>query len=113
MCIDRTAFSETQSACICGRYRFISEGASVPGVSWNTTCTPEMSWVSSGWAIRLVGAIRLMVPPSGTPLPIPESTCPRSLPATAPPLWNMPRRNMAVPARTFSWMACSMKPSGA
>ncbi|MNE49324.1 hypothetical protein D3C81_1566430 [compost metagenome] len=113
MCIDITAFSDMLSALSCGKYTFISDGASVPGVSWNSNCTPAMSWLSSGWTIRSVGAIRLMVPPIGAPLPIPVSTWPRSVLGTAPPLWYMPRRNIAVPASTFSWIACSMKPSGA
>lgn len=56
------AFSARHRARWSGKRKFISAGASVPGVSWKTIRTP--STVSS-WPVSVmstVGGIRLMVP---------------------------------------------------
>ncbi|MNN80285.1 hypothetical protein D3C81_1970020 [compost metagenome] len=92
---------------------FISAGASVPGVNWNSTSTPLRVMRCSGWLISSVGAIRLTVALAGTPLPSPASTWPRGPRGRGAPYMYWARRFMAGPASTFSPMACSKKPSGA
>ena len=56
------AFSAMHSARWSGKRKFISAGASVPGVSWKTIRTP--STVSSWpvWVMSTVGGIRVTVP---------------------------------------------------
>ena len=71
-----------------------------------------MRWVSSGFSIRLVGAISVTVP-SETLLPSPVSTWPRSPRGSIAPNWNRARRSIALPAITFSPTAAAMKPAGA
>ena len=44
-------FSAAQKALNCGKYVFISAGASVPGVFWNTIFTP--STVSSSKSLSM------------------------------------------------------------
>src|ERR1700743_1796923 len=51
---------------------FISAGASVPGVSWNSTVRPS-SGIEPFWLIETLGAIRVMVPvdrPRPMPAPV-------------------------------------------
>jgi len=52
---------------------FISAGASVPGVFWNTIRTPSIVISSIGWSITLAGG-NIPVSPLATPLPIEAST---------------------------------------
>ncbi|MDT4851332.1 hypothetical protein FQZ97_855100 [compost metagenome] len=91
---------------------FISDGASVPGVIWNSSVTP--STVSS-WpvrSIRSVGSIRPMLPWEMV-WPRPALTLPSALRGSIAPYMYTARRDMALPAMTFSLMACSLKPAGA
>ncbi|MCY1432934.1 hypothetical protein D9M71_489510 [compost metagenome] len=98
MCIICVAFSAMHKARNCGRYRFISAGASVPGVNWNSTSRPAMVRVCSSLSIRSVGGIRVTVPPLGVLLPRPASTWPFSPRGSRLPNWNCARRLMALPA---------------
>ena len=63
------AFSAMHRARRCGNRKFISAGASVPGVSWKTISMPS---TVSRWPVSVtssVGGIRLTVPS--------EAVCPR------------------------------------
>ena len=67
------AFSAMHRARMSGKQKFISAGASVPGVLWKTMRTPSST---SSWpvcVISSVGAIRPILPvePPG-PSPIPK-----------------------------------------
>ena len=79
-------FSAAQNALNCGNQVFISAGASVPGVFWNTIRTPSTvtSWMSS--VMTSVGAIRPVVPLELI-LPIAWSTCPNGLRGSSRPYW--------------------------
>lgn len=78
LCILGVAFSAMQSARSCGKYRFISAGASVPGVCWNSTSMPSIRCVSIAFSITTEGGIRPIVPPAVTLLLRPVSTWPRT-----------------------------------
>jgi hypothetical protein len=61
-----------------GKQKFISAGASVPGVIWKTIRTPS---TVSTWPVRVmstVGAIRPTAPPE-VAIPSPVLTCPVGL----------------------------------
>ncbi len=91
------AFSARHSARRCGKRKFISDGASVPGVSWKTIRTP--STVSS-WPVRVmstVGGISVMVPVEVV-IPSPAPTCPSGVLGSRSPYMNMARRVIALPA---------------
>ncbi|MCY1351465.1 hypothetical protein D9M69_377300 [compost metagenome] len=113
LCSICVVFSDMHSARSPGKKKFISAGASVPGVSWNSTSTPATWWVSYSCLISSVGSISVRVPPTGTLLPMPASTWPFSPRGSSEPNWNCARRSMALPANTFSLATCSMKPTGA
>ena len=100
------------TARTCGRWKFISAGASVPGVSWNTMVTSPtvISWPV--WVIRSVGAISDKVPADGRG-PRPEVISPWAEHGKVWPNWNRARRIIAGPTMMFSETACSRKPSGA
>ena len=57
-----TTFSAIHSAFISGRYVFISEGASVFGVFWNTIGTPSTVRYSMWSSMMRVGGISSTVP---------------------------------------------------
>ncbi|MNH35582.1 hypothetical protein D3C79_962820 [compost metagenome] len=92
------AFSAMPRALNCGRYRFISAGASVPGVNWNSSSMPATVRVSYGLLIRSLGSIRVMLPPVANALPIPVSTWPWAPRGRYRPNWYWARRLMALPA---------------
>ena len=58
LCIVWVQFSAMQSAPRSGNMKFISAGASVPGVFWNTTRTPSSTSSVPVSAISSVGATR-------------------------------------------------------
>ncbi len=112
LCIVWQPFSARFSTLNCGKWKFISAGASVSGVSWKTISMPSMQCRSTGCSMLIVGAIRLLVP-RPMALPRPLSTCERGPGASVGPNWNSARRRIGTPARMFSAIAASMKPSGA
>ena len=69
-------FSAAQNALNCGNQVFISTGASVSGVFWNTIFTPSMVISSKSLVIKAFGAIRPTLP-LATFLPIDWSTWPK------------------------------------
>ncbi len=89
-----------------------SAGASDSGAYWKTKRTPSSSISCGVRSISTVGG-RIVIVPTGTPLPSPVSTWPFASRASAPPYMNIARRPIAVPASTFSLVASSMKPLGA
>jgi hypothetical protein len=109
VCVTSSAMSSTRN---CGRYISISDGASEPGTSWNTNCTPSMVRSSVGLSMVVVGAISVTVPRASA-LPSPVSTWPRTPGGSSEPNWYCERRLIALPARMFSATAVSMKPEGA
>ena len=56
------AFSAMHRARCAGKKKFISAGASVPGVTWKTTRTPSIVASCPVWVTSTVGAISEMVP---------------------------------------------------
>ncbi len=91
------AFSARHSARRCGKEKFISAGASVPGVSWKTIRTP--STVSS-CPVRVtsrVGGISETVPVEVV-IPSPALTCPSGDLGSRSPYMNIARRVIALPA---------------
>ncbi|GHC71776.1 hypothetical protein GCM10007079_04490 [Nocardiopsis terrae] len=91
------AFSAVHSALLSGRWKFISAGASVPGVIWKTNRTPSST---SSWPVRVISRVGGTSPtlPWEVPMPNPMPTRP-SGPAPRPKAAKyMPRRIMAVPA---------------
>ncbi len=105
-------FSAMHSARNPGNRKFISAGASVPGVRWNSISTPSMVWVSPVTVTSWVGASKPLDPKIGVPRPSPESTWPRSVRGSSIPYMYNARRFMAVPAITFSLAAASKNPPG-
>ena len=73
LCTVATMFSAAQNALRSGNQVFISAGASVPGVFWNTIRTPSTVCSSMSATISMVGGIR-PDDPAATPLPIAWST---------------------------------------
>ena len=55
-------FSAAQKALNCGNQVFISTGASVSGVFWNTIFTPSIVTSSKSFLIRRFGAISPTLP---------------------------------------------------
>ncbi|MCY1549609.1 hypothetical protein D9M68_857850 [compost metagenome] len=106
------ASSAAHSAFHCGRYISVSAGASVPGAIRNSICTPSMVRVSPVLVIRSVGGTSVSVP-CATALPSPASTWPVAERCRLVPYMYWARRLIALPAKTFSLTASSMKPSGA
>ncbi len=105
-------FSAMHSSRRSGKWKFISAGASVPGVSWNVMRTPSTTSSVPVSTISSVGATSPTVP-SGVPLPRPASTWPVGEAGRSAPYMYMARRTMAGPAMTFSLTASARKPSGA
>ncbi|MCY1238118.1 hypothetical protein D9M72_508380 [compost metagenome] len=95
-----------------GKYIIISDGASVPCASISSISTPSMFSVSRSFSINRVGGISVTVP-TASALPMPESTVPRAPRSRKAPNWYCARRLIALPASTFSAIACSMNPAGA
>ena len=79
-------FSAAQKALNCGNQVFISAGASVPGVFWNTIRTPSMVSSSTLPSMMRVGAIRVTAP-TGVVLPMAWSTCPCGECGRKEPYW--------------------------
>ena len=97
LCVLCVAFSARHRARSSGRGKFISAGASVPGVSWKTMRTP--SSVSS-WPVRMmswVGGTRLTVP-FEVVMPRPALICPSADFGSRSPYMKIARRVMALPA---------------
>ncbi|MDT4813888.1 hypothetical protein FQZ97_468820 [compost metagenome] len=109
LCVTSSAMLSTRN---CGRYMSISDGASEPGTSWNTICTPSMVRSSVVFSMVEVGAISVTLPRASA-LPRPVSTWPRAPGGSSVPNWYCERRFIALPARMFSATADSMKPEGA
>ncbi|MNJ03158.1 hypothetical protein D3C73_1633740 [compost metagenome] len=55
-------FSAAQNALNCGNQVFISAGASVPGVLWNSISIPSMVRVSKSLVMKRLGSISPMLP---------------------------------------------------
>ena len=70
------AFSATQSTRWSGKWKFISAGASVPGVSWKTKRMP--STVSS-WPVSVISTVgaHSELRPTDVVKPSPQPTCAR------------------------------------
>ncbi|MNF02959.1 hypothetical protein D3C76_1280060 [compost metagenome] len=68
-------FSAAQKALNCGNQVFISAGASVPGVLWNSISTPSMVTVSKACLMVRLGAIKPRLPLAAF-LPMAMSTWP-------------------------------------
>ena len=81
-----TMFSAAHNAFHSGNHVFISAGASVPGVFWNTIRTPSIVSSSMSSTMSTVGGIRPAAP-AATPLPIAWSTCPNGLRSSRVPYW--------------------------
>ena len=62
LCIERAALSAMQSARASGKWKFISAGASVPGVSWKTIRTPSIDLFLPGRGDVEVGGRSVIVP---------------------------------------------------
>ncbi|MNN25235.1 hypothetical protein D3C81_1386980 [compost metagenome] len=79
-------FSAIHMALNCGNQVFISAGASVPGVSWNTIFTPSITISCPSLAIVSVGGSRVTVP--GAPrMPRPPASRPCGwIGSEAPPI---------------------------
>ena len=90
-------FSAAQNALWSGNQVFISAGASVPGVFWNTMRTPSTVISSKRLLMSRVGAIRPLDPVDAR-LPMAWSTCPNGLAGSSRPYWYIARRTIAVPA---------------
>ena len=89
-----------------------SDGASEPLAIWNWMRTPSMVISSPVFLMYCVGGISpgtLLL--KANPRPVPS--VPLSLAGRPTPYMYWARRDMALPASTFSAMACSMKASGA
>ena len=69
------AFSATQSAAWSAKKKFISAGASVPGVSWNSMVTPSRTSTWPVWVTSRVGAMR-PTGPSDAAWPSPQPIWP-------------------------------------
>ena len=87
LCIVWQPFSARFSTLNCGKWKFISAGASVSGVSWKTISMPSMVCRSTACVMSMFGAIRLVVP-RPIALPRPLSTCERGPGAEVGPNWN-------------------------
>ncbi len=79
-------FSAMHSAPWSGNMKFISAGASVPGVFWKTMRTPSTVSSVPVAEISSVGAIRSPCA-RGIVLPSPLSMCPRGPGGTSMPNW--------------------------
>ncbi len=112
LCIVCVQFSAMHSRRLSGKWKFISAGASVPGVIWNTTRTPSMTSSVPVALISSVGGMRLTVP-SEVVLPRPASTWPRGPAGSSGANMYSARRSIAGPAMTFSLTASARNPSGA
>ena len=73
------AFSATHSAAWSENRKFISAGASVPGVSWNSIVTPSRTSTWPVWVMSRVGAMRPICP-SDVAWPSPQPIWPGRAP---------------------------------
>ena len=96
----------------CGNQKFISAGASVPGVSWNSISTPS---TVSVWPVSVIVSVGWMseIVPSEFVFPSPASTWPRGPRSRVAPYMYWARLLIATPAKTFSLTAASTMPTGA
>ena len=94
MCV---AFSAMHKATRSGNRTFISAGASVPGVSWNSILIPSTTRVSPVAVMESVGMIRVTVPVEVV-WPRPAPICPPALRSRAAPYMYPARRAIAAPA---------------
>ena len=97
MCRLWVAFSATHSARWAGKRKFISAGASVPGVSWNSTVTPSRTSIWPVWVTSWVGAISDTAP-FDVAWPRPTPIWPAGPRSRRLPYMYDARRPMAVPA---------------
>ncbi len=109
MCVQ---FSAMHSSLKSGKWKFISAGASVPGVIWNTILTPSTTSSVPVSQISSVGGMSPTVP-TAVVLPSPASTWPLSPVASRGANMYNERRSIAGPAITFSLTASARNPSGA
>ena len=79
-------FSATHRALYFGIQVFISAGASVPGVSWNSSSTPSMVIFSPVFVISKVGAMKDTVPVDW-PMPMPWASLPSGPGVRRTPYW--------------------------
>ena len=77
LCIVLVEFSAIHIALNCGKYVFISAGASVPGVIWNTIFTPSTVISVPVFFTSSLGTISVTVPVDVV-CPSPPFTPPRS-----------------------------------
>ena len=91
------AFSAMHSARRSGKRKFISAGASVSGVSWNTMRTPSTVTSWPVWVMSTVGGISVTVPVE-VALPRPAPTCPVGPFGSSAPYMYVARRVIALPA---------------
>ena len=75
LCKAPLAFSAMHSARRSGKYRFISAGASVPGVNWNSIRTPSMVRISPVAVMLSLGGTSVTVPRARVG-PSPDETWP-------------------------------------
>ena len=112
LCIVCVQFSAMHNQRWSGKKKFISAGASVSGVSWNTILMPSTTSSWPVWVMSSVGAIR-PARASGVALPRPQSMWPRGPGGSNGPNWYIARRIIALPANRFSPTTSRMKCSGA
>ena len=91
------AFSAMQSARWSGKRKFISAGASVPGVSWKTMRTPSSVSSSPVRAMSRVGGISV-IEPVEVVRPRPAVTWPSGALSSSAPYMYEARRAIAGPA---------------
>ena len=80
-----------------GKRKFISAGASVFGVSWNTMRMPSTVTSWPVWVMSIVGAINVTVPVDVV-WPRPAPTCPVGPFGSSAPYMYVARRVIAPPA---------------
>ncbi len=91
------AFSARHSARRSGKRKFISEGASVPGVSWKTIRTPSTVSSCPVRVMSTVGGISVTVPVEVV-MPRPAPIWPSGAFGRRSPYMNIARRVIALPA---------------
>ena len=94
LCMLCVQFSAMHSQPRSGKKKFISAGASVSGVSWNTIRTPSTTSSSPVW-VMLLGRRDQAGRRNGIALPSPQSTCWRGPAGSSAPNWYTARRVMA------------------
>lgn len=94
LCMLCVQFSAVHSHPWSGKKKFISAGASVSGVIWNTMRTPS---TTSSAPVSHTSSVGAMSPggQNGMPLPSPASTCWRGPCGSSGPNWYIARRTIA------------------